>query len=152
MNMKKSFMALAILALAAAFVFAVPIGESDAAESVTVGEVQYKTSGENQLVVITVDKSVTGTIFTPYLDGTAINDVDAQTAAMQLPGDDQTGVGVGWSPNAQIGEPQGGLGGTGDMMSMADDMFGEPGTEMKEGEGDDGYDNVDFDLAALDKI
>ena len=85
-------------------------------------------------------------------DGTAINDVDAQTAAMQLPGDDQTGVGVGWSPNAQIGEPQGGLGGTGDMMSMADDMFGEPGTEMKEGAGDEGYDNVDFDLAALDKI
>jgi hypothetical protein len=85
-------------------------------------------------------------------DGTAINDVDAQTAAMQLPGDDQTGVGVGWSPNAQIGDPQGGLGGTGDMMSMADDMFGEPGTEMKEGVGDEGNDNVDFDLAALENI
>ena len=38
------------------------------------------------------------------------------------------------------------------MMSMADDIFGEPGTEMKEDAGDDGYDNVDFDLAALDKI
>ena len=38
------------------------------------------------------------------------------------------------------------------MMSMADDMFGEPGTEMKEGVGDEGYDNVDFDLAALENI
>jgi hypothetical protein len=37
-------------------------------------------------------------------------------------------------------------------MSMADDMFGEPGTEMKEGVGDEGNDNVDFDLAALENI
>ncbi len=85
-------------------------------------------------------------------DGTSINDVDAQAAAMRLPGDDPTGVGVGFDPNAQIGQPTGGMGGTADMMGMADDMFGEPGTEMHEGEGDDGLDNVDFDLAALDNI
>jgi len=85
-------------------------------------------------------------------DGTSINDVDAQAAAMRLPGDDPTGVGVGFDPNAPIGDPQGGMGGTADMMGMADDMFGEPGTEMHEGEGDDGLDNVDFDLAALDNI
>ena len=85
-------------------------------------------------------------------DGTSINDVDAQAAAMRLPGDDPTGTGVGFSPNAPIGEPNGGAGGTADMMAMADDIFGEPGTEAKEGEGDTGLDNVDFDLAALDKI
>lgn len=85
-------------------------------------------------------------------DGTSINDVDAQAAAMRLPGDDPTGTGVGFDPNAPIGDPNGGMGGTADMMGLADDMFGEPGTEMKEGEGDDGLDNVDFDLAALDNI
>ena len=85
-------------------------------------------------------------------DGTSINDVDAQAAAMRLPGDDPTGVGVGFDPNAPIGDPQGGMGGTADMMGLADDMFGEPGTEMHEGEGDEGLDNVDFDLAALENI
>lgn len=85
-------------------------------------------------------------------DGTSINDVDAQAAAMQLPGDDTTGTGIGFSPNAPIGKPTGGAGGTADMMAMADDIFGEPGTEAKEGEGDTGLDNVDFDLAALENI
>lgn len=85
-------------------------------------------------------------------DGTSINDVDAQAAAMRLPGDDPTGTGVGFDPNAPIGDPNGGMGGTADMMGLADDMFGEPGTEMKEGEGDDGLDNVDFDLGALENI
>lgn len=85
-------------------------------------------------------------------DGTSINDVDAQSAAMRLPGDDPTGTGVGFDPNAPIGDPNGGMGGTADMMGLADDMFGEPGTEMKEGEGDDGLDNVDFDLGALENI
>lgn len=85
-------------------------------------------------------------------DGTSLTDVDAQTAAMRMPGDDPTGVGVGFDPNAPIGDPNGGKGGTADMMDTANQMFGEPGTEMKEGEADDGYDNVDFDLAALDNI
>lgn len=85
-------------------------------------------------------------------DGTSINDVDAQTAAMRMPGDDPTGTGVGFDPNAQIGDPNGGTGDTGDMMDRANNLFGEPGTEMKEGEGDEGNDNVDFDLAALDNI
>ena len=85
-------------------------------------------------------------------DGTSINDVDAQTAAMTLPGEDTTGTGVGFSPNAPIGEPNGGSGGTADMMARADEMFGEPGTEMKEGAADEGYDNVDFDIASLDNI
>lgn len=85
-------------------------------------------------------------------DGTSINDVDAQAAAMRLPGDDPTGTGVGFDPNAPIGDPNGGMGGTADMMGLADDMFGEPGTEMKEGEGDDGLDNVDFGLGALENI
>ena len=85
-------------------------------------------------------------------DGTSINDVDAQAAAMRLPGDDPTGTGVGFDPNAPIGDPNGGMGGTADMMGLADNMFGEPGTEMHEGETDDGLDNVDFDLAALENI
>ena len=38
------------------------------------------------------------------------------------------------------------------MMARADEMFGEPGTEMKEGAADEGYDNVDFDIASLDNI
>ena len=85
-------------------------------------------------------------------DGTSITDVDAQTAAMHLPGDDTTGTGVGFDPNAPIGDPNGGMGGTADMMGIADDLFGEPGTEMKEGDSGEEMDNVDFDLAALDKI
>lgn len=85
-------------------------------------------------------------------DGTSINDVDAQAAAMRMPGDDPTGTGVGFDPNAAIGDPMGGTGDIGDMMGMADDMFGEPGTEATEGEGDEGLDNVDFDLAALDNV
>lgn len=81
-------------------------------------------------------------------DGVPLHNIDEETANMQLPGDDMTGVGQGIDLNAPIGAPTGDIG---DMMDAADQMAGLGGPSANEN-GDDSNDNTDFAVDSLDNL